>query len=114
MEIKLYNRGLNPELSIILNEATELLKANQKDVSIEKTTTNIKNTKGEILTSVFITVFTTVSSEIIIYLIKEAIKRHFDKHKKTIRIETKNIEDTDTLEIEFEETDSEIVVIFEE
>lgn len=114
MEINITNENLSADLSLILNEIAELISENKKEANIVKNITCINNTKGEILTGILITLGTTITSDVIVFFITEAIKRHWDKHKKKIQIIKEKKTDLDYLEIKLEYNDSEIIVKIEE
>lgn len=114
MKIKIHNEELNPNLSPIINEAAKLIEANQKEVSIDKEIVSVEKTKGEILASILITLATSIASDVIAFLIIEAIKRHFYDSKKSIQIKKIKNKNTDSIDIKIEESDSELTVYIEE
>ena len=106
MTIQIINENLTPSTSQIIESAIALIEEDQKKNSfiVKKEFDNIKHTKGEVINNILITLGTSIASDIIVFFITEAIKRHFNKNKYEIKIES-DVDNINRINVEVENAD---------
>lgn len=88
MIIQLNNLNTTPEASKILSETSEMIRTNLNTVAVKSVNECITNSKGDVIASILISLGTSIASEVIIYILKEAIRRNSDRNPIFKKIDT--------------------------
>ncbi len=94
-KIQINNNNLGVTSALIMDDLAQGLEQNQSSnfFTSEKKTTAIPNTKGEVLNYILITLGTTITPELIVFLVKEIVKKYIDKKTPLkISVEKNNTE----------------------